>query len=420
MLTNFPIFSYIFLLQKSIFASSFLYLTAESLNSIEKRATASLAFVFVLRMLGLFMLMPVLALYAQHLEHYSYIWVGIAIGAYGCTQALFQIPAGWLSDRFGRKPIIIIGLVIFALGSLIAANATSLYWVAIGRGIQGMGAIAAAVLALAADLSRESQRTKVMAVIGISIGMSFALAMVLGPVLAGQFGLSGLFYIIAAMAFVAIVIVQWGVPNPVNINNHNPKVVKISGVKKVLADNRLIKLDYGVFIIHWIMTATFIALPLQLLEHQVMKDQHWAFYLPVFILSFVVLGPLMKINRKAPRRANSIAISLLILGISMLALNFDSLWLLGIGAWMYFSGFNFLEASMPSLLTKLAPEQYKGSATGVYSTSQFLGAFMGGVAGGMVMQSYGAFALYCLSILLLISLLVCWRKLIANDKAVAA
>lgn len=370
-------------------------------------------------MLGLFMLMPVLALYSQHLDHYSLVWVGIAIGAYGCTQALFQIPAGWLSDRFGRKPIIISGLVIFALGSLIAANATSIYWVAIGRGIQGMGAIAAAVLALAADLSRESQRTKVMAVIGISIGMSFALAMVLGPVLAGQFGLSGLFYIIASMAIVAIFIVLWGVPTPVNSDVKNSKAVKISGIKKVLVDTKLIKLDYGVFIIHWIMTATFIALPLQLLDHQVLKEQHWMFYLPVFFFSFATLGPLMKMNRKAPRRASTVAISFLIIGVSMLAINFESLWLLGIGAWLYFSGFNFLEASMPALLTKLAPEQYKGSATGVYSMSQFLGAFMGGVVGGVVMQNYGAFALYAVSISLLVSLLVCWRKLNVNDKTVA-
>ncbi|MBL4829656.1 MAG: MFS transporter [Aliivibrio sp.] len=380
------------------------------MNKGERTTAISLALVFVFRMLGLFMLMPVLALYASDLNGYSLAWVGIAIGAYGCTQALLQIPAGWLSDKYGRKPIIIIGLLLFVLGSIVAAESTSIYGVALGRAIQGMGAIAAAVLALASDLTRPEQRTKVMAIIGISIGMSFAISMILGPFLAATLGLSGLFYVIAIMAVIAIFLVLFVVPTPVHKSKKKAADVKISGVKKVFVNSNLLKLDFGVFVIHCIMTSLFIALPLQLAAHHLAADDHWHFYLPVFLLSFLSLGILMRLGKRNEKVTNLISISCLMVGIMIIGFNPSSLWLIGFGAWLYFSGFNYLEASMPSLLSKIAPDSYRGSASGVYSTSQFLGAFFGGVIGGGLMQLYGAQAIYFLAVVLLVILFVLWRS----------
>ncbi|UJF19155.1 MFS transporter [Vibrio sp. SS-MA-C1-2] len=346
------------------------------MNPIEVRAATSLASVFVLRMLGLFMIMPVIAIYASDLQGVSPMWIGLAIGAYGLTQAALQIPAGLLSDKIGRKPVMVAGLLLFALGSVIAGSSDSIYGVVIGRAIQGCGAIAAAILALAGDLSRESQRTKVMAIIGISIGMSFAISMIVGPLLAANFGLSGLFYTIAAMAIAAIAVVCWWVPK--EPKQHKASKVKQGTLGDVLKNRSLLKLDYGVFVIHLMMTALFITLPLQLVDHGLIPDHHWFFYLPVFFCALAVLGPLMKMAKKNQNKANQIALIMLLIGLVILLFNPSSIWLLGVAGWFYFSGFNYLEASMPSLLTKLAPVGAKGRASGVYSTSQFIGAFLGG------------------------------------------
>ncbi|MGF1764003.1 MFS transporter [Aliivibrio kagoshimensis] len=380
------------------------------MNKVERTTAISLALVFVFRMLGLFMLMPVLALYANDLNGYSLAWVGIAIGAYGCTQALLQIPAGWLSDKYGRKPIIIIGLLLFVVGSIVAAESSSIYGVALGRAIQGMGAIAAAVLALASDLTRAEQRTKVMAVIGISIGLSFAVSMILGPFLAAHLGLSGLFYVIAIMAIIAILLVLFVVPTPIKKSDKKAADVKLSGIKKVFLNPNLLKLDFGVFVIHCIMTSLFIALPLQLAAHHLAADEHWHFYLPVFLLSFLSLGLLMRFGKRNQKIANLLSLSCLIVGVTIIGFNPSSLWFIGFGAWLYFSGFNYLEASMPSLLSQIAPDSYRGSASGVYSTSQFLGAFIGGVVGGGIMQLYGAQAIYGMAVALLMFLFVLWYR----------
>ena len=395
---------------------------SDRLNSLEKRAAVSLALIFSMRMLGLFMLMPILAIYGQDLSGVSPLWIGIAIGAYGLTQALFQIPMGWLSDRFGRRRIIVLGLLVFALGSVIAGFATSIEMVTLGRAIQGMGAIASAVLALASDVTREEQRPKVMAVIGMCIGMSFAAALVLGPMIAKSYGLQGVFFITAIMAVVGIVIVLTLVPVSYTRAQSGEVTATSSKLFSMLMHPQLLRLDYGVLVLHMMMTSLFIALPIQLAGSGLNVDQHWQVYLPVLLLSFVFMVPMIIIaaKRGVEKQMFMFAIAMLVLASGLMVLT-NQLWPMVATVLLFFIGFNFLEASLPAHVSRLSPAGQKGSAMGVYSSSQFLGAFLGGITGGYLVQQFGYGYLFGANAVLALSWLAiaAGMKLPASSKRVS-
>lgn len=365
------------------------------LNSIEKRAATALALVFSSRMLGLFMLLPVFALFGQELSGFSPLWIGLAIGAYGLTQAILQIPLGWLSDRIGRHKVMLGGLAVFALGSVVAATADSVYMVTLGRVLQGAGAIAGAILALAADLTREEQRPKVMAIIGASIGLSFALAMILGPLLAKWAGLSGVFWATAVLACAAMALVAIVVPKSVSKAPMAETLALPQSLGAMLRHRQLLQLDLGVMLLHLMLTAMFVALPSLLQNFGLKALQHWQFYLPVLLGSFVLMIPMMIIAmRKAQeKRFFLVAVGLLISAMLML-LMLPGFAALTLALLLFFIGFNFLEASLPALVSRIAPAGQRGSAMGIYSSSQFFGAFLGGVIGGAVVQHFGYQALF--------------------------
>ncbi|WP_394129371.1 MFS transporter [Shewanella maritima] len=383
-------------------------MASNGLSGVEKKVAFSLASVFGLRMMGLFMIMPVFALYGQHLEGFSPLWVGIAIGAYGLTQAVLQIPMGMLSDKYGRKPIILAGLVLFAIGSVIAATSDHIYGVVLGRAIQGMGAIAAAVLALAADLTRDEQRTKVMAVIGVCIGFSFALSLLVGPVVTQMVGLTGLFYLTALFAVLGMLIVQFFVPNPVTQAPKGDTVATPSKLKKLLFNPQLFRLDAGIFILHLVLTAVFVALPLDLVDAGLAKEKHWMLYFPAFVGAFFLMVPLIIIGVKRNNSKTMFQLSLLIMMLALATMGVfaDSIWVLSIAVLLFFTGFNYLEASLPSLIAKFCPVGEKGSAMGVYSTSQFLGAFCGGMLGGGAYQYLGASGVFFAALALMVIWLI--------------
>lgn len=362
------------------------------MTKAEVRASLSLAGIYMLRMLGLFMILPVFAIYARGLDGSTPELIGLAIGAYGLTQALLGIPFGAWSDRIGRKPVITIGLLMFAAGSVIAALADNIYGVILGRAIQGSGAVAAAVMALAADLTREEHRTKAMALIGISIGLSFAASMVIGPVLAGWFGVQGIFWIIAGLALCGIGVLYQLVPDPSVSRFHRDTEAQPAQFRRVLTDPELLRLDFGIFTLHMILTATFIAIPLVLRDSvQLETANHWRVYLPVFALALISMVPFVILAEKKRKMK---PVFLAFIGLVALA-DFGLQWmepsLYGIGLLLYlfFTAFNLLEATLPSMVSKVAPPDLKGTAMGVYSTAQFLGAFAGGVAGGAIYGTYG-------------------------------
>lgn len=371
-------------------------MSTSGLNSIEKKAAFSLASVFGLRMLGLFMILPVFAIYGEQLVGYSPIWIGLAIGAYGLTQAMLQIPMGILSDKFGRKPIILVGLVIFLIGSIVAAMSETIYGVVIGRALQGMGAIASAILALAADLSREEQRPKVMATIGMFIGLSFTVAMILGPILAQAFGLSGLFWFIAILTVLAMMTIQFVVPNSVHSAPKGDNVALPSQLTKLICDGQLSRLNWGVFILHMALTACFVTLPKQFVASGLALDEHWQLYLPTLLGSFFLMVPFMIIGIKKQKENQmfSAAVTLLTLSLLLFWLLPMSLLTLAILVLMFFTAFNYLEATMPSILSRIAPAGVKGSVMGIYSSSQFLGAFAGGILGGFIAGEFGESAIF--------------------------
>lgn len=366
---------------------------SDAMNAQEKRAASGLSLVFAFRMLGMFMVLPVLATYGQDLAGATPFLLGLAIGAYGLTQAVLQIPFGMLSDRFGRLPIIYIGLLIFAAGSVVAGMSDSVWGVISGRVLQGAGAISAAVMALLSDLTREQHRTKAMAMIGISIGISFAVAMVVGPLVTRGFGLSGLFWFTAAMALVGMVIIAITVPKPAQ-----QVVTRESGVAKTalaatLRNPDLLRLDLGIFVLHAVLMASFVALPLALVEQGGLpKEEHWWVYLVTLFVGFFAMLPFIIYSEKKRqmKRVFVGAVGVLMGTELFLWLFADSLTLLIIGTLAFFTAFNFLEASLPSLISKVSPAGAKGTAMGVYSTSQFLGAALGGMLGGWLFTVGGA------------------------------
>ncbi|MAG54310.1 MFS transporter [Vreelandella lionensis] len=362
----------------------------------ERRAISGLAGLYASRMLGLFMVLPVLALYADTLTGATPLLVGVALGIYGLTQATLQIPFGLLSDRIGRKRVIAMGLLIFAFGSVVAAMADSIGGVILGRALQGGGAVAAAIMALLADQTREQVRTAAMATIGLSIGVSFAIAMVLGPWLASWAGLSGVFWFTALLTLVGLLVLwRWVPPAPRRLR-HRDVGLDRKQFKSVITRPDLWRLDLSIFALHLVLMAIFVAIPFRLLNAGVAVEYHGLAYLGIMALSFVAMVPLVIIAEKRQRMRlmcllaiGAIAASLASLGLSLSQGHWLFVWL-----FVFFTGFNLLEATLPSMLSKLAPAGAKGTAMGVYSTSQFLGAFLGGTLGGLLANTWGLNAVF--------------------------
>lgn len=355
------------------------------MTSFERRSVAMVALVLALRLFGLFVLLPVLALYAGDLPGGTPLLAGIAVGAYGITQALLQVPAGLLSDRIGRKQVIVIGLFIFAIGSVIAATSDSIAGIIAGRVLQGAGAISAAVTALAADLTRDEVRTRVMAIVGISVGLSFLAALALGPQLADRFGVSGLFWLGAGFAVLAAVIISAGPGDWAPPVRHES--VKISDA---LLDTRLLPLNLGVFLLHGILTATFVAVPYLLRDELGLAAAgHSRIYIIALLASVIGTVPLILAVERSRKPMVVLMIAIALLGVGQLALlNSASAVGVMVALAVFFAGFNFLEARLPATLSQLAGSGVRGGAFGVFATSQFLGAFAGGLAGGVAL-GYG-------------------------------
>jgi len=364
----------------------------DAMTGGERKAATSLASIYALRMSGLFMILPVFALYAETLEGVTPLMIGLAIGIYGLTQAIFQIPFGMLSDRIGRKPVIAMGLVIFALGSVIAAMADSIFWVVIGRALQGSGAIAAAIMALTADLTREEHRVKAMAMIGASIGLSFAFALIAGPIVNSWIGVDGIFWLTAVLAIAGIFVLYKIVPTPIHSRFHRDAEPVPEQFKTVLSDSELLRLDAGIFILHMVLTATFVVVPFALRDFaELPVDEHWQIYLPVLLIAMAVMVPFIIIAEKRRRIKQIMSGAIVVLAISefLLMIDHSSTSSIFFALLLFFIAFNVLEASLPSLVAKTSPPHIKGTAMGVYSSSQFLGAFVGGVSGGILYGSYG-------------------------------
>lgn len=393
--------------------------SSEKMSPTELRATAGLAGVYGLRMFGLFIILPVFAFYAEDLPGgNNYTLVGIALGAYGLTQAILQIPFGWLSDRIGRKPVIYLGLLLFAIGSFIAATAVDIYWVIFGRIIQGAGAISAAVMALAADLTREEHRTKAMAAIGMTIGTVFALSLIVAPVLNKLIGVPGIFAMTGVLAILAMLVVKKVIPDPEISRFHSDTEASPTSFRSVLRNTQLLRLNYGIFALHATLMALWLVVPLTLRQAGMMADDHWQIYLPVLVLSMLLIIPaIIYAEKKAKLKPVFIAaVALLLIGQLSLAVAAHSIWGTAAALLIFFTAFNLLEASLPSLISKIAPVGAKGTAIGVYSSTQFLGAFIGAAAGGYLFQYYGSYALYAFCGLLL----VIWLALAMTMKAPAA
>jgi len=387
------------------------------MNSLERRAVGGLAGIFALRMMGLFLILPVFALYAEGLRGHTALLVGLALGVYGLTQAVFQIPLGRLSDRIGRKPVIAGGLLLFAVGSVVAALSDTMLGVIIGRALQGAGAIAAAVLALAADLTRDEQRTKAMAIIGVSIGASFIVSMILGSVLNESIGVPGIFWLTSVLALGGIAVLMFWVPTPAAPGRLPATSATPVQFREVLRNPRLLRLDIGIFILHCVLTALFVVVPLALVKHAGLASSgHWAVYVPVMLLSAVFMIPLIILAERKGLMRQIFAGTVLLLAVAQLVMwqGYQSLAGLVIGLFLFFLAFNFLEAALPSLVSRAAPLATKGTAIGVYTTFEFLGAFAGGAAGGWLYGEFGIGAVFVFSA----GLLLLWFVLALKTPAV--
>jgi MFS family permease len=349
------------------------------MTPIERTAALSLSSIFVARMLGLFMVLPLLSLYAGQLHGSTPLLIGLAVGVYGITQASLQIPCGMLSDRYNRKFIIAAGLIVFIIGSMIAARADSIFQMILGRAIQGAGAIGGVTIALATDLTRESQRPKIMAIIGITIGASFSLAMMLGPLLNQWFDVPGIFWISAGLGLAGLAILVFLVPAaPPPIVSTAPAFRQLILLFK---DPALTRLNMGVFILHAIFTANFVVVPL------LVKDAY--IYIYALIIVLLLMLPLLRLAQKKAWLEPLSHCAIFLLVIAELLLQFFGIINLFFSLIMFFTAFTFLEASLPSLVAQIAPPHSRGAAMGIYSCLQFLGIFAGGIAGGWMYGQYG-------------------------------
>lgn len=384
----------------------------------EVRGALGVALIMACRMLGLFMILPIFSIAATHLQASTPTLVGMALGAYGLTQALLQIPFGKLSDQFGRRPVIAFGLLMFIAGSILAATSHSIYSMIAARALQGAGAIGSTCLALLADMTRDEFRTRAMAMVGMSIGSSFSLAMVLGPIFYSHFGLAGIFYLTAVLGLAAIVCLFTALPKPPRIVA-SPVVIsrQSMGLRRLLKNTDLLRLDFSIFAQHAILTACFLAVPhiltisLSLTEHQ----QVW-FYLAVLVLAFLAMipGVIYAEKQRKLRQVMQVCIVILMLCMLLCYVLPNKFWVVFIALWLFFTAFSLLEAILPSWVTKVAPLAQRGMAMGVYSSSQFLGIFVGGVAGGYMVTHFGVGA----ALWVAITLAVLWAVLAYGMQAV--
>ncbi|HVV67548.1 MAG TPA: MFS transporter [Gammaproteobacteria bacterium] len=382
----------------------------------EIRTVFSLAGIFSFRMLGLFIILPIFALYTQQLQGATPTLMGIALGIYGLTQAIFQIPLAMLSDKIGRKSIITAGLVIFIVGSVIAALSHSIYGVIIGRALQGAGAVGSTILALVADLTSMENRTKAMAVIGMTIGISFAVAMVLGPALNLWVGLSGIFWITALFGIISIMILLLFVPQPPQLVFHRDAETLPKLLKSTLANLELLRLNFGILSLHALLTASFIVIPVMISQLQDTVANHaWIVYLPAMAFAFFAIMPCIIVSEKYRQIKVFFVVMIFVLGITQWLLWYfhTSTWEIITILCIFFTAFTFLEATLPSLISKIAPVGSKGTAIGVYSSSQFFGIFLGGSLGGWVYSHYhfnGIFILNLMFIFLWLLIAVTMRQ----------
>ena len=359
------------------------------MSASELRASISLASIFGLRLFGMFVILPVFALYAEGRPGWNLTLVGIALGAYGLTQAVLQVPFGWLSDRHGRKPVLYFGLTVFALGSFACALAETPWAVIAGRILQGAGAISAVVIAMAADLTRESQRTKAMAIIGSTIGVTFAASFVAAPYLQAVIGVPGIFAMTGFFAIGALAVVAWAVPQ-VPAAARPARQIRFAAV---LRDPELARLNVGIFVLHAVLMALFVVVPHALVAAGLAPRQHWWVYLGTVGAGFVLMLPAIMGRAAARERQVFLAsIGLCGLGIAVLAAGLSTLAGIVVALVIFFAAFNVLEAKLPALVSRAAPREATGSATGVYSSVQFLGTFFGGIAGGVIGQHAGPVA----------------------------
>jgi predicted MFS family arabinose efflux permease len=381
--------------------------SSSKMTPLELRASIGLSGIFGLRLLGMFVILPVFAIYAERLPGGNDLTlVGIAIGAYGLTQAILQIPFGWWSDRYGRKPVVYVGLVIFAVGSFVAALAPNIYIVILGRILQGAGAISAAVIALTADLTREEQRAKAMAMIGSTIGLSFALSLIVAPWLNRIIGVPGIFALTGLLALAGILVMWRYIPDAPAQPPAPGRALK--DFWQVLKDPQLARLNWGIFALHAVLMALFIVVPFSLRDAGLAVSEHWQVYLPVMLGSFVLmLPPIMQAgNAVLLRRWFIIAVAVLLTAHLALPWLSANLWLLSLFLLAFFVPFNVLEAILPTLTTRLAPAHAKGTAVGLYSSIQFFGTFLGAVAGGMLYKYWGPTGVIVFDVVLLMIWLI--------------
>jgi len=372
----------------------------------ELKSSLILALAYSLRMFGMFIILPIFAVYASNLaDTPSEFQIGLALGIYGLTQALFQIPFGLASDRYGRKKIIYLGLFIFIAGSIVAGLSSNINLIIVGRALQGAGAISAVLAAFVADLTTEGFRTRAMAIIGGSIGLTFILSLILGPILNSLIGVPGIFYLMACLSFIIFLIIKYFVPEKkINSNNHE---MNFSTIKDILKRFDLQQLNFGIFALHATQIIMFMIIPFLIINNGGLdlKD-HWMVYLPVLLISFLFTFPMIIVAEKLRKTKLVFLLSIIVLVTSQFLFIFMTNDFIGIfiSLIVYFLGFNFLEASLPSMVSKIAPFNQKGLALGVYNTSQSLGIFAGGAIGGLIANHYG----YDISFLACLVLLVAW------------
>ena len=385
----------------------------DRMSALEIRAAWSLAALFALRMLGLFLILPVFAVHAKTIRGGDdLLLVGIAMGIYGLTQGVLQIPFGMASDRYGRKRVIVFGLVLFVIGSLVAAYATDIWITILGRAIQGTGAISAAVVAFAADLTRDQHRTKTMAMIGGSIALVFALSLVAAPAMYRLIGMDGIFVFIAVLAAAAIVWTLYVVPPEPDAARDLSRRVQAGMLAEVLRNPELLRLNFGIFVLHMAQMCLFLVVPLALVQDAGMPvGEHWKVYLPVVLVSFVLMvPPIMAAERRGRMKMMFVgAVVLMLIVHAGFAIAYHDFWMLVIMLTLFFTAFNVLEASLPSLITRIAPVHARGTAIGVFNTTQALGLFVGPWIGGWIAKNFGVTPVFVFGMALFaLWILVAW------------